>query len=61
MAAIVYIIFSFIIMIVTMIFTKSSPSVFLDIIGSVISSIFPFADYIQMSTEEANLISSLLP
>lgn len=55
MAAIVYIISSFIIMIVTMIFTKSSPSVFLDIIGSVISSFFPFADYIQMSTEEANV------
>ena len=53
MQGIVYTIISIIIMIITMIYTKSSPMIVIDILASVISAIFPIVDYIQMSVSEA--------
>lgn len=47
--AIPYSIISFVVMIATMVFTKSSPLVLFDIFGSAIASVFPFFDYVQMT------------
>ena len=53
MQGIVYTIISIIAMIITMIYTKSSPMIIIDILTSVISAVFPIVDYIQMSVSEA--------
>ena len=53
MGSIVYSIISFIIMIITMKFTKSSPTVLIDIFISMLNIVFPVTGYIKMSVEEA--------
>ena len=53
---IIYVIISIVVMIITMIYTKSSPKILIDIFSSIVSAVFPFADYVQMSAEEAYFI-----
>lgn len=52
---IIYSAVSLIVMIATMIFTKKTPIVFLDIIGSALNTIFPVVDYYTMTTPDANI------
>lgn len=55
MKVVLYNIISFVIMIGTMIFTKNSPAVLMDIIGSAVKTLFPVADYMEMTIDEGNV------